>query len=63
MPREEGLDLASLAKKHRLAGGAIRNIIVSASYLAANDGGKVGMRHLLHGARRELQKMGRLAQD
>jgi SpoVK/Ycf46/Vps4 family AAA+-type ATPase len=63
VPREEGLDLALLAKKHRLAGGAIRNIIVSASYLAANDGGKVGMRHLVHGARRELQKMGRLAQD
>jgi AAA+ superfamily predicted ATPase len=63
VPREEGLDLASLAKKHRLAGGAIRNIIVSASYLAASDGGKVGMRHLLHGARRELQKMGRLTQD
>ena len=63
VPREDDLDLAMLARKHRLAGGAIRNIIVSASYLAASDGGKVGMRHLLHGARRELQKMGRLPQD
>lgn len=63
VPREDNLDLRQLARKYKLAGGAIRNIIVSASFLAASDGGRVGMRHLLHGARREMQKMGRLAQD
>ena len=40
--------------------GNIRNIIVNAAYLAANNGNVVTMAHLLHGARREMQKMGRL---
>ncbi len=60
VPRAAELDLALLAKRFKLAGGNIRNIIISAAYLAASNGGIVNMDHLLHGARRELQKMGRL---
>jgi hypothetical protein len=60
VPRDEDLDLALLARRFKLAGGNIRNVIVSAAYLAAADGGRVTMKHLLHGTRRELQKMGRL---
>ncbi len=63
LPRAEGLDLTLMAKRFKLAGGSIRNIIVSAAYLAAADGDKVEMRHLMHGARREFQKMGRLVQE
>ncbi len=62
-PKEENLDLGQLAHRYRLAGGNIRNIIVNAAYLAAADGGKISMAHLNHGARRELQKMGRLVTD
>jgi hypothetical protein len=60
VPRDPDLDFALLAQRFKLAGGNIRNIIVSASYLAVSDGGRVSMEHLLHGTRRELQKMGRL---
>jgi hypothetical protein len=60
VPRDPNLDFSLLARRFKLAGGNIRNIIVSAAYLAAADGGQVTMRHLLHGTRRELQKMGRL---
>jgi SpoVK/Ycf46/Vps4 family AAA+-type ATPase len=60
LPHEENLDFALLAKRFKLAGGNIRNVIVSAAYLAAGNGHKVTMAHLLHGTRRELQKMGRL---
>jgi len=60
VPRDPGLDFGLLARRFKLAGGNIRNIIVSAAYLAASDGGRVTMGHLLHGTRRELQKMGRL---
>lgn len=60
VPRADDLDLDYLARRFKLAGGSIRNIIVSAAYLAAADGGVVTMDHLLHGTRRELQKMGRL---
>jgi SpoVK/Ycf46/Vps4 family AAA+-type ATPase len=62
MPRA-GLDLPLLARRYKLAGGNIRNIILSAAYLASANGGVVSMEHLLHGTRRELQKMGRLASE
>jgi AAA+ superfamily predicted ATPase len=63
VPRATDLDLPLLAQRFKLAGGNIRNIIVSAAYLASANGGVVTMEHLLHGTRRELQKMGRLISD
>jgi ATP-dependent 26S proteasome regulatory subunit len=63
VPHDTDIDFGLLARRFRLAGGNIRNIIVSAAYLANADGGQVTMRHLLHGARRELQKMGRLVNE
>jgi len=63
VPRSPGIDLAYLAERFRLAGGNIRNIIVSAAYLAAADNESISMSHLLHGTRRELQKMGRLVRE
>ncbi|MEM7348704.1 MAG: ATP-binding protein, partial [Chloroflexota bacterium] len=60
VPKAKDLDFLYLAKRFKLAGGNIRNVITSAAFLAAADGGKVTMDHLLHGTRRELQKMGRL---
>ena len=63
LPRSADLDLAWLARRFKLAGGNIRNVIVGAAYLAASDGGQLRMEHLLHSTRRELQKMGRLIGD
>ena len=63
LPQSADIDLALFASRFKLAGGNIRNIIVSAAYLAASNGGHVTMDHLLHGTRRELQKMGRLVSD
>ena len=60
VPRADDLDLPFLARRYRLAGGSIRNVLVSAAYLAAADGRVVSQAHLLHGVRREMQKMGRL---
>jgi ATP-dependent 26S proteasome regulatory subunit len=60
VPHDEDLDFELLARRFKLAGGNIRNIIVGAAYLAAADGMSVTMEHLFHGTRRELQKMGRL---
>jgi hypothetical protein len=60
VPCQPDLDFDLLARRFKLAGGNIRNILVSAAYLAATDGQVVTMAHLLHGVRRELQKMGRL---
>jgi SpoVK/Ycf46/Vps4 family AAA+-type ATPase len=73
VPRDPDLDFGLMARRFKLAGGNIRNIIVSAAYLAASDRGvgasegdgrgQVTMQHLLHGTRRELQKMGRLVRE
>lgn len=60
VPSDAELDFALMAHRFKLAGGNIRNIIVAAAYLAATDGRQVTMGHLMHGTRRELQKMGRL---
>lgn len=63
VPCAQDVDLALLARRFKLAGGNIRNIIVNAAFLAAADGGVVSMSHILHGTRRELQKMGRLVSE
>jgi hypothetical protein len=58
-PLSEDVDLDLLAARFALSGGNIRNVVLAAAFLAAGDGGTVCMRHLLHGARREFQKLGR----
>jgi len=63
VPHQDDLDFEFMAKRYKLSGGNIRNVIVGAAYLAAADGGMVTMEHLLHATRRELQKMGRLVAD
>lgn len=63
VPKAAELDFEVLAHRFRLAGGSIRNIIVNAAYQAAANGGQVTMQHLMHGTRRELQKMGRFIEE
>ncbi|KST62189.1 AAA family ATPase [Mastigocoleus testarum] len=59
-PRNPDLNLDLMAERFEIAGGNIRNIALAAAFLAADDGGTVGMNHLLWAARREYQKMGRV---
>lgn len=54
------IDFEFLAREFRLSGGNIRNIVVSAAYLASANGGRIGMAHLMCAARREHQKIGRV---
>ncbi len=60
MPLGTDVDLDFLARKFRLAGGHIRNIVVAAAFLAAADGRVVCMPHLIAATRREFQKIGRM---
>jgi len=57
------INFGLLAERYRLTGGNIRNIALTAAFLAARDGGHIGMDHLLWATRREFQKMGRLADE
>ena len=63
-PREapvgDGIDYEFLAEKYQIAGGNIKNIVLNAAFLAAEDGRKIKMEHILHGTRREYEKIGKL---
>ncbi|MFW5941154.1 MAG: ATP-binding protein [Chloroflexota bacterium] len=63
VPRDPDVDLQLLAERFEIPGGNIRNIIVTAAYLAAANGQRITMEHIMHGVRRELQKMGRLLSE
>lgn len=64
VPREapvgDDVDLEFLARKFKLAGGHIRNIALTAAYLAAEDQLPIGMKHFARATRREYQKLGKL---
>jgi SpoVK/Ycf46/Vps4 family AAA+-type ATPase len=60
VPLDGDLDLPFLARSFRLSGGNIRNIVFTAAYLAAGDGGMLTMEHLIRGTQREYRKLGRL---
>jgi hypothetical protein len=62
-PRSPDLDLGFMARRFEMAGGNIRNVALAAAFLAADDGGRVDMGHLVHATRREYQKMGKVMAD
>jgi ATP-dependent 26S proteasome regulatory subunit len=63
LPRADDIIFEAFARQYKLAGGNIRNVIVQAAFLAASNGEIVTNAHLLHGVKREMQKMGRLIDD
>jgi SpoVK/Ycf46/Vps4 family AAA+-type ATPase len=62
-PVSSDVNFAAIAQQFKLAGGNIRNIALSAAFLAAEAGQSVNMAHLLQATRREFQKMGRLINE
>lgn len=63
VPLAGDVDWRVLAERFRLAGGNIRNIVLAAAFLAAEADTPLGMAQLLHAARREYQKLGRLMNE
>jgi AAA+ superfamily predicted ATPase len=59
-PVGEDLDLEFLAGKLALSGGSIKNILVAAAFLAAEDSGVIGMKHLVRAAWKEMRKIGKV---
>ena len=54
------IDLDQLAREYEISGGEIRNSVLSAAFIAAQEGVPIGLRHLKRGLRRELLKTGRV---
>ena len=55
-PLEEDIDWDFLAEKFKLSGGYIKNIVLAAAFMAAQEHTAVGMRHLLNAAVNEMKK-------
>jgi SpoVK/Ycf46/Vps4 family AAA+-type ATPase len=62
-PLSEDINLAFMAQQFKITGGNIKNIALSAAFLAAEDGGAITMPHLIHATKREYQKMGKLCTE
>jgi len=60
LPVAPDIDVAFLARRFKISGGNIRNVCVTAAYLAAADGRPVGMTDLVRATEREYRKLGRL---
>ncbi len=60
IPRNDDIDLKFLAARFRLSGGNIRNIAVSAAFLAASDERALSMSDLVRATAQEYRKLGRL---
>ncbi len=62
-PCSSDLDLEFLAENFEITGANIRNIALTAAFLAADDSQVIEMVHLIRGIRREYDKMGRILRD
>lgn len=59
LPRDEDLDFDFLARSFELSGSSIKNIAISAAFLAAEEGVPLGMIHLLLATQTEQNKTGK----
>jgi SpoVK/Ycf46/Vps4 family AAA+-type ATPase len=61
VPVSTDIDFPFLARQFKLAGGNIKNIALSAAFLAAARDEPLSMRHIILAAHREYQKMGKMS--
>jgi ATP-dependent 26S proteasome regulatory subunit len=62
-PLTSGIDLSFLARQFKITGGNIKNIALSAAFLAAQDGGEIKMENIIWATKREFQKLGKLCTE
>lgn len=60
MPRDAGIDFDYLARQFEMSGGLIKNTVMSAAFLAADENCAVNMSHLLRAIKKQLAKQGRV---
>lgn len=62
-PAGDDIDFSYLASQFNLSGGNIKNVVVGAAFLAAQDGRVIRMPHLIRAVKREYEKIGRLCTE
>jgi SpoVK/Ycf46/Vps4 family AAA+-type ATPase len=61
-PRSEDIDYGFLAKQFKVPGGNIKNIVLQAAFMAAQEHDpKIRMAHLIQATKTEFQKQGKLS--
>jgi hypothetical protein len=59
-PLTNDVKFGFLARQFELSGGSIRNVALTAAFLAAEVGGDIRMEHFIRATARELLKLGRV---
>jgi ATP-dependent 26S proteasome regulatory subunit len=59
-PVESDIDFDFLSRKVQVSGGNIKNIVLNAAFLAAENGQAIGMNQLIQSTKREYEKIGKL---
>ncbi|MFC2005108.1 AAA family ATPase [Chloroflexota bacterium] len=62
-PLTKDIDFRFMAGQFKITGGNIKNIALSAAFLAAEDGGCIDIKNLIRATKREYQKMGKLCTE
>ena len=60
MPRDPGIDFDYLAEQFELSGASIKNSVMSAAFLAAEEGSSVNMSHIIRAVKKQLAKQGKV---
>jgi len=60
VPLDPDVDLDFMAERFELSGSNIKNIAVGASFLAAGEGTKIKMKHLIKALKNEMIKAGKI---
>lgn len=63
LPRAGKLDLVSLARRYKMSGGYIRNTVLRAAFLAAQEGAVIAQSHLERAVRAEFHEGGKLGES
>ncbi|OCT11384.1 hypothetical protein A8709_06840 [Paenibacillus pectinilyticus] len=59
-PLSDDVDFKYLAQRYEIAGGNIKNVVLSSAFLAAESGESIRMQHIIKSIRHELQKSGKI---
>jgi hypothetical protein len=62
-PVSPDLDMDFMSRQFRLTGGNIKNIALTAAFMAVKNGGVISMKDLILATRREFQKTGKLSTE
>ena len=62
-PISREIDLQFMASQFHVSGGNIKNIALTAAFLAATDNAEIRMEHLILATKREYQKIGKLCTE